>query len=543
MVLKKTIILCNINFKLLKGGENMIVVTPEQMKYLESEADRNGNTYEMLMEKAGKLLTEKIITIIEKEKLEDENRVFDIIFLCGNGNNAGDCFVAARYLKQYGIDSAAALLCGEPKTEIAKLNFSRMSKIEVIRDKNILLELLAKNKQFDESLPYPCQIIVDGVFGTGFHGELPEEIREVFSVCRESDIVIAVDVPSGGDCRNGRVSNGTLKADCTVTFGFEKFGMTQYPLKEYCGEICTADIGIPEEYTENFEYKINTMYGSLLKNVIPKKKPDSHKGDYGRLLIVCGSEKMPGACIMAAEAAARSGVGLLQIATVKSIMPVITSRLPEAMLEPIEADENGFMSVNNYEKIISAAEKSTAVLIGCGLGVTDSTRNLVKKLLNNLNCTVILDADGINCISDSIDIIRQVKSSIILTPHPAEMGRLCGKSAAEVQSDRLNTAVNFSNEYNATVVLKGAGTVIAEKNNIYVNQTGNPGMGKGGSGDVLSGIIASLAAQGISTVDSAVLGTFVHGLAGDMAAEKKSMQSMMATDIIGELAEVFKKFT
>lgn len=520
----------------------MIIVTPEQMKYLEAEADRNGNTYEMLMEKAGERLAEKIISIINIEKNKDKNHIFDIIFLCGNGNNAGDCFVAARYLKQYGIDSSVTLLCGEPKTEIAKLNFSRINQVEIIYDENILLNRISKHNQ--------CQIIVDGVFGTGFHGELPEHVRRIFDVCQikkycgheigRQFTVIAADVPSGGDCCTGKISEGTLKADYTVTFGFEKFGMTQYPLKEYCGQISCADIGIRKEYTENFDYIIRRANSFELKYIIPPKKSDSHKGNYGRLLIVCGSEKMPGACIMAAEAAARSGVGLLQIATVKGITPVIASRLPEAMLEPLESDENGFISVNNYDKIINAAEKATAVLIGCGLGVADGTRELVKKLLKNLNCPIILDADGINCISDSIDIIRQVKSSIILTPHPAEMGRICGKSAAEVQSDRLNTALNFSNEYNAIVVLKGAGTVIAEKNNVYVNQTGNPGMGKGGSGDVLSGITASLAAQGISAVNSCVLGTFIHGMAGDMAAENKSMQSMTAIDIISELPEAFK---
>lgn len=521
----------------------MTIVTPEQMKYLEKEADRNGNTYEMLMEKSGECLAEKIIHIINIEKNKNKNRLFDIIFLCGNGNNAGDCFVAARYLKRYGIDSAAALICGEPKTELAKHNFSRLNQIEIIYDKNILIDRISKYKQSDETLSCPYQIIVDGIFGTGFHGELSEEIREIFSACVESNIVIAVDVPSGGDCRNGKISEGTLKADYTITFGFEKFGMTQYPLKEYCGEIFIADIGIPEQYTHNFKYKIKIMCDSHLKSLIPRKKPDSHKGNFGRLLIVCGSEKMPGACIMAAEAAARSGVGLLQIATVKSITNVITSRLPEAMFEPLKSDENGYISADNFETIMSAAEKASAVLIGCGIGVTKDTKEIVKNLLKNLNCPIILDADGINCMSDSIDIIRQTKSSIILTPHPAEMGRLCGKSTAEVQSDRLGTAMNFSNEYNAVVVLKGAGTVIAEKNNIYVNQTGNPGMGKGGSGDVLSGIIASFAAQGVSAVNSAVLGTFVHGAAGDSAASKKSMQSMIATDIIGELGEVFKKIT
>lgn len=514
----------------------MIIVTPEQMKYLEAESDRNGNSYEMLMEKAGERLAYKIERVIEHELTEDNSQTFDIIFLCGNGNNAGDCFVAARYLTEHDIESTVCMLCGEPKTEIAKLNFSRMDGIRIIENTDEVIKELptVQNRH---------TIIVDGVFGTGFHGELPEDVRRVFDICRETGTVIAVDVPSGGNCRNGDAAEGTLKADYTITFAFEKFGMTQYPLKEYCGEISIADIGIPEKFTDNFEYKIKMMYGSLLKNVIPRKKPDSHKGNYGRLLVVCGSEKMPGACIMAAEAAARSGVGLLQIATVKGITPVIASRIPEAMPEPLEADENGFISANNYEKIMSAADKATAVLIGCGLGVTDGTRELVAKLLKNLNCPIILDADGINCISDSIDIIRQVQSSIILTPHPGEMARLCGKSTKDIQSDRLNIAMSFSKEYNATVVLKGAGTIIAGQNNIYVNQTGNPGMAKGGSGDVLSGIIASLSAQGISMLNSSVLGTFVHGAAGDLAAEKKSMQSMTATDIISELPEVFKKLT
>lgn len=168
---------------------------------------------------------------------------------------------------------------------------------------------------------------------------------------------------AGGDCCTGKISEGTLKADYTVTFGFEKFGMTQYPLKEYCGQISCADIGIRQEYTENFDYIIRRANSFELKYIIPPKKSDSHKGNYGRLLIVCGSEKMPGACIMAAEAAARSGVGLLQIATVKAITPVIASRLPEAMLEPLESDENGFISVNNYDKIINAAEKLQPYLL------------------------------------------------------------------------------------------------------------------------------------------------------------------------------------
>ncbi|MGN1481106.1 NAD(P)H-hydrate dehydratase [Porcipelethomonas sp.] len=509
----------------------MIVVTPKQMKFLEAESDRNGNTYEMLMEKAGRGLAEKIQEILKS--VENEIKL-DVFFLCGNGNNAGDCFVAQRYLDESGIKSTVAMLCGEPKTDLAKLNFSRMQAQKVFTGKQEIINQLSSGN---------LKLIVDGVFGTGFHGELPGDVKEIFSAASERGIVIAVDVPSGGNCSSGYVSDGTMNAVYTYTFAFEKFGMAQYPLKSFCGEIQVIDIGIPEKFTYDFEHKIIKTTKEFAEKVIPKKRPDSHKGNYGRLLIVCGSEKMPGACIMAAEAAAKSGVGLLKIASVKSVLTSVTNRLPESMLEPMGADENGFISENNFDKIMSAAEKADAVLIGCGLGVTDGTKKLVKELIKNINCPVILDADGINCIADSIDIIKQKKSSIILTPHPAEMGRLCKKSTAEVQSDRLGTAVSFSEKYDATVVLKGAGTVIAENGNVYVNLTGNPGMGKGGSGDVLSGIISSLAAQGISTLNASVLGAYVHGIAGDIAAEKKSMQSMTATDIINELPEAFKQLT
>lgn len=246
---------------------------------------------------------------------------------------------------------------------------------------------------------------------------------------------------------------------------------------------------------------------------------------------------------MSALAAGRTGVGLLQTASTEKVLSAISQMLPESMQLPLTADENGFISADNFEKIMKVSEKATAVLIGCGIGVDENTKKLVKKLIENLNCPIILDADGINCIADSIDIIKEKKSSIILTPHPAEMGRLCGKSAAQVQSDRLGTATEFSEKYDAVTVLKGAGTLVAYGDTVYVNQTGNPGMGKGGSGDVLSGIIASFAAQGISPAEAAALGVFVHGIAGDLAAEEKTMQCMTATDIIAMLPKAFGMLT
>ncbi len=244
---------------------------------------------------------------------------------------------------------------------------------------------------------------------------------------------------------------------------------------------------------------------------------------------------------MSLEAAAKSGAGLVEAAAVKPICGQITSRLPEAMLCPLDADAEGFMGEWNYDIIMNFSKYASAVLIGCGIGMSESTKNLVKRLICDISCPIILDADGINCITDSIDIIKQNRSGIILTPHPAEMGRLCGKDTSEIQADRIGTARDFAKKYNAVVVLKGAGTVIASPEKVFVNTTGNPGMAKGGSGDVLSGIIASLTAQGINIFDSAAAGAYIHGLAGDIAADALTMQCMTATDIIKYLPDVFRK--
>ncbi|MBE6845381.1 MAG: NAD(P)H-hydrate dehydratase [Ruminococcus sp.] len=504
----------------------MIIVTPAQMKFLEAEADRNGNSYEKLMETAGTRLAEKI-----KEMLS-ESVVKNVVFLCGNGNNAGDCFVAARILENSDIKCFVALLCGKPKTDISEKNYNRLGNMEILENTEEIKKLLDSGS---------ISLVVDGVFGTGFHGELPDNISEIFSACKDIRI-LAVDVPSGGNCMTGVAANGMPAAYKTLTFGYKKVGMTQYPLKSLCGKISVADICIPDCYTEKFEYIINETDSAMMRKVLPRRKPDSHKGDYGRLLTVCGSECMPGACIMALEAAVKSGAGLVQAAVPKTLMPVIASRLPEVMLVPLETDDEGYITADNYEKIINLSGKAAAVLVGCGLGVTEQTKILIKKLVTNIKCPTIIDADGINCIEGCIDIIKQSVSDIIVTPHPAEMGRLCSKTTDMVQSDRLETALELKKEFeNLTVVLKGAGTVIAGSDKVFINPNGNPGMAKGGSGDVLAGIIASLKAQGLNSPECASLGVFIHGLAGDIAASALSMQSMTAMDIVKNLPKAFKE--
>ncbi len=498
-----------------------LAVTPKQMKFLEEESDKNDVSNKKLMENAGDILYKKTLEYIDEMHSQ-------IIFLCGNGNNAGDCFCTAQMYRESGrADVVVFLLCGQPKTPLAKLKFEQMKDVFVIEDEEEMLAILRSCLD---------AIIVDGVFGTGFHGELPENVKRVFVECKGS--VIAVDVPSGGNCKTGAVSDGCLKVSETVVFGARKFGMMQYPLKEYCGKVHCADIGINDKLYMSIDYPIMILNDKMIGNSIVKRKPDSHKGNYGRLLTVCGSIGMPGAAIMSACAAARTGVGLLEVSAPEEYVPHFAAKLPEAIYLLADTGKSGTYTVSSCDKILKSAQSATAVLIGCGIGVGSSTKALVKKLVLSINCPIILDADGINCIVDSIDIIKQAKSQVILTPHPAEMARLCGVSVAEIQSDRLEYAKNFSQKNNCIVILKGAGTVIAYPDRAYICETGNAGMSKGGSGDVLSGIVASLVAQGTACE----VGVHIHGLAGDRAAEKYSQQSMLPTDMICELGGIFKDF-
>lgn len=280
---------------------------------------------------------------------------------------------------------------------------------------------------------------------------------------------------------------------------------------------------------------------SDISPLFPERKIDSNKGDFGRLLCITGCNRMPGACALSTLSALRSGVGLLTVATTRQNMQILASNLYEAMYLPLDTEENGCISWNKNEIILQEAIlKADTILIGCGIGLTENTICLVKNILKYAECPIILDADGLNCIADCINIIKERTKPLILTPHPGEMARLIKKSVKEVQSDRLMYAYEFCNKYDSVLVLKGAGTIIQQKKRCLINTTGNPGMSKGGSGDVLAGIIASFSSQGLSPYDASYAGVYIHGLAGDLAAEKFSQQAMLPQDIISCLPEAFK---
>lgn len=280
----------------------------------------------------------------------------------------------------------------------------------------------------------------------------------------------------------------------------------------------------------------------LFNKAVFNRPDDSNKGTLGSLLCICGSYGMAGAAIMAGKAALRCGIGLLKIAIPKSIYPVCATNILESVYYPLEETSNGVISSKNTDFLLEMCEKSSAVVIGCGLSVCDDTKNLVQSVITNCEKPLVIDADALNCICNKPEILKNLKVPAIITPHPSEMARLLHSTPKTVNSNRENTAIDFAKKFGVVTVLKGAGTIIASPDGeVYINHTGNSGMATGGSGDVLSGIIGSLLAQGASPINAAAAGVFLHGTIGDLAAEKLGKISMLPTDMIDMIPTAYLK--
>ena len=496
----------------------------EEMQRLEGMAERSGTSLATLMENAGAALAE-----------ETERRCRPIaekraVLLCGKGNNGGDGFVCARRLSDRGMDCTVLLIQGQPESSLAKAAFFALpDKVKVLSTEHQREEALGALEQAD--------VILDCVFGFGFRGEFSGTGLDFLELANRRDCLrISADLPSGAVCDTGRVAKGAFRADVTVTFTGKKPANCSYPAKEYCGETVVRQVGISPVLTEAVETRFFETDSDFPKACLKGLDPQSNKGTLGRLLLVCGSYGMAGACVMAARAALRCGVGLLDIAVDKSIYPVLAQAVPEAVFTVLDWDEHRRES---EERLLGALEKATACLMGCGLG--ESAKRLCPPIFSHCTVPLVADADALNFAAGHSGVLEEVEAPLILTPHPGEMARLCGDTIPEIQADRLGAAREKARETGAVVALKGAATVIAAPDGrCAVNPTGNAGMAKGGAGDVLAGMISSFAAQGIPAFEAAVTGAYLHGLAGDLCAKRLGQRSMLPTDLIAALPEVLK---
>ncbi len=498
------------------------------MYQAECSAVKGGASFPILMEKAGQACAD---IIFDSFCAEQKN----ILVLCGKGKNGGDGFVIARSLKEKGCAVTVLLACGEPAAEDAVTNFRLLEDIAVISDYNEAFELLKK----------PA-VIVEAVFGTGFRGSLDEKLSSLAEAVNNStNKVICIDVPGGIDCDSAKPEGTVFKADMTVAISALKPVHVIKPYNSLCGEIRVADIGITEADILSVQGKKGfVLDDKVVAGLLPERPEVSNKGTFGHALCVCGSKNMPGAACIAVSSALRSGAGLVTAAFPESAYPAIASKITEALMLTCPETEEGTFSRAAFDIISEKMKKATAVLAGCGLGLNPDTVRLVKKLVRASEKPLVIDADGLNALSTEPEILKLAKAPVVVTPHPGEMSRLCGRSIEEILSDPVEAASTFADEFNCTVVLKTANTVVCApgKETYYLNTSGSPALAKGGSGDMLAGIITSLLAQGMNAFDAAVCGTYLHSGCADELTKYSSGRGTLPTDIINFMPVYLRRF-
>ena len=489
----------------------MRLLTGSEIAVIDAGANREyGIPTMLLMENAGSAVARAAL-----EMTNGANKA-EIVIFAGGGNNGGDAFVAARHLHNVGANVRLFLLSTPEKLKgDARLNWDIVKALQ-IRTQVVKEE---HDVRMAKVALLNCNLIIDGIFGTGFHGTATGLVSEIISVINNSDIqVLAVDIPSAVDATTGQVEGEAVKAKHTVTFGWPKCGLVLPPGVYHAGELTVCDIGLPKELLANINSDIEYIDAGFCRHWLPQRSPESHKGNYGHALIVGGSGNMFGAPVLAVGGALRSGAGLVTAAVPKPAATALASLYPEAMNCP-QSD-----AINRLG--------GKTIVLGMGLGRTDAAQALVRQILAKLDRTAVVDADA---LWHFVNLKRNdmAKVPLILTPHAGEMARLMQISVEDVQKDRLSIAKAAAKHYDAIVVLKGAGTIVAcPDGKLFINSTGNAGMATGGSGDVLAGIIGGLLAQNLPPAVAAAIAVYVHGLAGDQAAAVLSQEGMIARDIL-----------
>lgn len=504
----------------------MYIITPDQMRRAEAEANAMGMTNYALMQNAAAALASAIA--------ENVPRNARGIFLCGSGNNGGDGLGAAKLLADRGMDITVCLLRGMPTTEIAAME------LDLLRSSNAKLFFGAP----DHERKY--DFVCDAVFGTGFHGELPPELADFFGyICSFSKLKVAADVPSGANGLTGQASNGTFPADMTVCFSAVKSGLILPPAKRFCGRLLPVYIGISDHMLEGVgAMPLADAYFSA--NAVPPRNELSHKGNFGKCMIVAGSDSYSGCAALNTLAALRSGAGIVTLASSRTVIDRNASSVSEATFAVLPSDEEGAISADGLSVLEKRLSGYSVCAAGSGLTVSENTVFLMKGLIElcgREHIPMVIDADGINCIAGCIDIIKNSGCEAVLTPHVGELARLAGVTVEEAAANRLSIAMDLAKKSHAYICAKGMPTyIVSPTGRCAAVASGNGGLSRGGSGDVLTGIIAGLISsnKGHMLYECACAGAYVLGAAADLAAAELSVTGMLPTDAIAKLPAVFK---
>lgn len=504
----------------------MKVLTSHQMRLMDQAAiDDFGIIGPILMENAGLEIFRAILKRFPE--IAQEN----VVIVAGKGNNGGDGFVVARHLYNQGNDPQVFLL--GKKADIkgdAKLNLDIILKMGISVSEITSLTQWDKKKNIIEG----ASLLVDAIFGTGLtapaaglYGQIIEDLNMIAA------FKVAVDIPSGLTADDFELIGPCIMADLTLTMAAPKVAHIFPPAEDYVGELVVADISMPPVLFEAKELKLELVERKMLSRVFRGRKKDTHKGTFGHLLILAGAMGKTGAAVMAGKAALKMGAGLVTLGTPRSCLPVIARSIVEIMTEPLAETSAQTIAFDALESIQKFSKGKDAGLIGPGISTHESTAQLILDLLPELQIPLVLDADALNILSQEPDVLKSLSHPVVLTPHPGEFARLCGTDTSRIAKEKLELAPKFAAEYGVYLVLKGYKTLIATPDGrVYVNPTGNPGMATGGSGDVLSGMLAAMIMQEKDILTAVLAAVYVHGLAGDLAAEEFGEKSLLAGDLI-----------
>lgn len=531
------------NFKELKGTNLNRILKGSKIAEIDLRCKLSGIESKWLMKNAGSRIAE----VIKKDFARDAKKSIAGrraagTIVCGSGNNGGDGFVAALELLDSGME--VKIFCTGP---VEKFSPDSRFYFEKLNEK-YKSSIFYLDFDFFENCITQSDFIVDAIFGTGLHGkEILGSAKEVIEKINNAKnknkkiLIYAVDIPSGIDSDNAKILGAAIKADKTVTFSCKKIGLVSYPGAYFAGEIIVTDIGIPEKYFENYE----EIYEASLEWVagrLPFKKPWTYKHEVGKLLVIAGSIGFTGAATMTCEAAMRAGAGLLTLVCPWELNSIFEIKLTEVMTYPVEQTDDISIHMECLEEVIEISKKYDALAIGPGISTNPSTICLVREILKKVKKPTVLDADGLRALYGPREVESENNcdfSHVVITPHAGELASILGREKIALE-DRLDANLEIAKKYNLVSVLKGAGTLITEPGGrTFINPTGSWALATAGTGDILTGIIGSLLAQGMSLADAAVCGTYIHGMASDIVAPCTSKTSQTATDLFEGIKKVF----
>lgn len=514
----------------------MKLATPNEMKKLDQMAmDLYKIPGILLMENAALNVADKAMEMLAGAPLGSKTAV-----IAGKGNNGGDAFAAARHLVQKGYPVITVslvernMVTGDPESYLNILESIGAPVIYAYREEDI---------PKIGNLLHDSALIIDGIFGTGFHGSVTGIFKPVIELINKSRaMVLSIDIPSGVNGETGQTGGIAVKADETVTFTLPKPGLFQYPGRFHAGNVTVADIGIPAAATEQLVLDAELTDDDFLSKNIPERVADGYKNTFGKILVITGSRGMTGAGYLAAKAAFKTGSGMVFLAVPGSLSPIYGMTIPEAITIKLK-DTDGFINGDNLDILMEKSETMDAVVIGPGLSSDKLVASWVKDFIIRCGKPMVIDADALNIMADEPDLLKMRNTATVVTPHPGEFARLTGLTAGEIRADRIKLALEYSQRWNTALVLKGAGTVIATPTGkYYINSTGNPVLSVAGSGDVLAGITGSLIGQGVEHDIAAALGVYIHGRCGDfLAADSKWQAGFTAGEICDKIPFVMGK--